>query len=384
MQVPHFDRIVKRPHRIYAKEKIDNILIFLSQEYLPHGSLAQIAHQTGIPKQTLTRWRQIRIHPRTAHWRPYQGGHPNNRIFRDETEDAITDYIERNFINPGIGITRELLRTTCLNSFSSLEEEDLRYERFAASNGFLDDFAFRNGLSLRKPHVKRRTSPVREKINDFLERIGNMNEDYPPDRVFNFDETAWRFGMPINKVFAKKGSEAVNVILEEMPKEVLSVFATIAQNGAKLPLWICAKGKTDRCLSKFGYHPNSILVHTPNGWANEEIIAGYLEWLHNSVNQEPILLIWDMYPCHRSEAVMDKADQLDIEILFVPAGCTPTLQPLDRRIFGELKSRSRKDFRRNLSIQGMQQLTRGDSIGIIERCWSSISVENIKNAWNIC
>jgi hypothetical protein len=54
MLVPRFERIGGRPHRNYAKENIDLILEFLSQQYLPYGSVAEIVRQTGIPKQTLT------------------------------------------------------------------------------------------------------------------------------------------------------------------------------------------------------------------------------------------------------------------------------------------------------------------------------------------
>jgi hypothetical protein len=366
------------------KEKIDKILDFLSQQYLPYGSVAEIVRQTGIPKQTLNRWRQKRIDPRHADWRPYRDGHPNKRVFTDETEEAITNFIENNFINPGIGMTRMELRTTCLNAYSSLEVEDYRYERFAASNGFLDDFAIRNHLSLRKPHQRRRTSPSHEQVNEFLERIGNMNDDYPPHRIFNFDETAWHFGKPITKVFAKKGAEGVYVMVDEMQKEVVTAFATVSQDGGKFPLWICAKGKTERCLAKFGPHPNSILAHTPNGWANDNIMMEYLEWLHQLCNEEPLLLVWDMYPCHRSQLVIDKADELSIELVFVPVGCTPTMQPLDRRLFGELKARAKKDFLRTISLNGGQSLTRGEQILLIERAWFSISAENIRKSWEIC
>ena len=61
MKVPNFARIVKRDHRIYKEEEISQIMDYLSTPELPFGAITKISRDTGIPKQTLSDWRQQRL-----------------------------------------------------------------------------------------------------------------------------------------------------------------------------------------------------------------------------------------------------------------------------------------------------------------------------------
>jgi hypothetical protein len=83
ISVPRFKKIVKRPHRIYCHEDIDDILIYLSNPLLPLGALAQISRDTGIPIQTLSDWRKHRTSPNESCWFPLESDHPNKRALRD-------------------------------------------------------------------------------------------------------------------------------------------------------------------------------------------------------------------------------------------------------------------------------------------------------------
>lgn len=49
-----------------------------------------------------------------------------------------------------------------------------------------------NGLSLRKPHVKRRTDPDDELIASFLQRFMERSERFRADDIINVDETSWK------------------------------------------------------------------------------------------------------------------------------------------------------------------------------------------------
>jgi hypothetical protein len=93
--------------------------------------------------------------------------------------------------------------------------------------------------------------------------------------------------------------------------------------GDKLPLWVIAKGKTKRSEAKSGSHPGIIIKHAESGWAAENPIVAYLQWLLAEVARDhPCALILDVYPTHRTDIVMAAAEECDIELLFVPAGGT--------------------------------------------------------------
>jgi hypothetical protein len=46
----------------------------------------------------------------------------------------------------------------------------------------------------------------------------------------------------------------------------------------------------------------------------------------------------------RTQTVIEAAGEHKVELLFVPNGATGEVELLDRRIFGELKYRSRAEF----------------------------------------
>ena len=71
----------------------------------------------------------------------------------------------------------------------------------------------------------------------------------------------------------------------------------------------------------------------------------YLNWLSEKINYRPFTLILDQYPSNVDEGVVISAKSLGINLIYIPAGATGLLQPLDRRVFGVLKSQNRKDQR---------------------------------------
>ena len=94
-------------------------------------------------------------------------------------------------------------------------------------------------------------------------------------------------------------------------------------------------------------------------------------------------MIWDVYSSHRSEKVIAKAADLNIELIYIPAGMTSLEEPLDVRIFGELKMKARAAFERFKVNKRSRDIEYHDSILILRDCWASISTENIEKAWAV-
>jgi hypothetical protein len=127
-----------------------------------------------------------------------------------------------------------------------------------------------------------------------------------------------------------------------------------------------------------------ILRHSGSGWATEGVIIESIEWLHREIaNGNPCALVLDVYPSHRADRVIAIAEANDVELLFVPAGGTGRFQPMDRRIFGELKARPRAEFGKRLWREGSETIDDATSVDILEKCWAAIPSENIKKAWNV-
>jgi hypothetical protein len=170
--IPTFKRVIKRKHRIYIHEEIDDLLAYLTSPDLPRGAIAKICHDMGIPGSTLRDWHASRMADDT--WFPLSKGHPQARVLNPDNEPAIADFLRDNYIRTGIGATRTQLKHLCLDSYRAQSDEVRRLERFCASTAFLHYFQTRQGLSLRTPHKERRPELDESYAASFLERLNSL------------------------------------------------------------------------------------------------------------------------------------------------------------------------------------------------------------------
>ena len=94
---------MKRPQRNYVRHKkvVDQVFAEF-QESLGRPCFTDVSRRSSVPESTVRNWYSQYLKDST--WRPYNtklihGTH--NRIFTDEQEKAIADYIEANYFAPG-------------------------------------------------------------------------------------------------------------------------------------------------------------------------------------------------------------------------------------------------------------------------------------------
>jgi hypothetical protein len=69
----------------------------------------------------------------------------------------------------------------------------------------------------------------------FLERLNSLSNDYPPDKVFNMDETYSRLFEAPQKVLAGKEAETVKLRAPIREKTFFSALGAISASGQKRP-----------------------------------------------------------------------------------------------------------------------------------------------------
>jgi hypothetical protein len=169
----------------------------------------------------------------------------------------------------------------------------------------------------------------------------------------------------------------------------LTAIASVDAAGGKVPLWVLWKGKTERCEERYRDDPrlqeyirggDLVLTHQPNGWTNALVASDYFPWPRSRIQREPIVVLWDQFSAHRDQGVKERAQELGIELVFIPAGMTGEYQPLDRRIFGSLKARTRAQFDRH-SMSADEELTMSASIRIFLDAWRCVGDEEVLELW---
>lgn len=269
------------------------------------------------------------------------------------------------------------------NNEPQLLLEEAAMPTFVASRHFVEEFMKRNNFSLRKPHVSRRGQLKVEEVDIFLKKLSTAIEQYGTDNVFNMDETSVRIAYYPDKVIGVTGSDEVHVDTTLNLKENFTAIMTCTRNKIYPPI-ILAKGKTDKCTNKFKINESNVIEHyvwrSDYGWTDEDVMKRYLSFLHN-IHPEPCALVLDSFRAHITGNVLKTANDLGITIIQVPSNGTGKYQPLDRRIFGIVKSRLRKDLgRRN---NGHTENRWSIALKCLLDAWSSITKDALASAWSI-
>ena len=154
------------------------------------------------------------------------------------------------------------------------------------------------------------------------------------------------------QTIACRGQENVQCCFTRDEKEAITAICGTTAAGDTLPVWIVCKGTTRLCEKRFResthlrHHVDTgklLITHSENGWVNTKIACDYVNWLYSGMGEE-CLLLWDVFSAHKNEEVQELARELGIGMGYIPVGLTSRHQPLDKRIFGSLKSRARARF----------------------------------------
>ena len=387
-------RIIKRQsYNDYSKfaDSIPQILERLINT--KRGDLVQISNQTGIPYSTISRWHQAlgkntRFNPLVRKW----GEH--RRIFTDEEEDMIADYIVTNFIQTGIYFTDEDFKEIALQAWQekyipiyNSDDPNIKkqFKEFRCSRGFIADFKYHHNFSSKIFHIKRRADPNNPKECQFMKEMADLFEHVPLHRILNADETGWKLFPKGILTWGETGVDNMSRQGSISDKSQVTVLATIAADYTKLPLLFVAQGKTEQVeasqIGDVGFHWKT---HTESGWMNDTAFSYYLHKLREHFNDDqPLHLIMDLYPSHMTQQVKTDAEALNIKIHIIPAGMTDFYQPLDRKVFGVLKAKARKVFRQRHSKEPHIKGTKLEACQDMVAAWEGLANTVISSAWEI-
>ena len=140
-------------------------------------------------------------------------------------------------------------------------------------------------------------------------------------------------------------------------------------------------GKTDRCHPDFQFPASWDVTHSENHWSNEEtmlrfvdnVIFPYVQETRQAMGlseDQKALVILDVFKAHLCESLKEKLTDKNILHVYVPAGCTGELQPLDLSFNQPLKTLMKELFTHWYADQISDQLSKGvqlDAIKIDQR-----------------
>ena len=199
--------------------------------------------------------------------------------------------------------------------------------------------------------------------------------------------------MAPNRTNHTVGSKTVRTVTTKASKKGFTVAPAANGTGEKLPALIIFKergGKLGPCVSKLlTIPPNVKVMATRNGWMTAE---RYHWWLENiyGCNMTTQLLPVDNYKAHTTQLSMTTVgSNCNIDIVFIPAGYTPLVQPLDVSVNRPLKALMREQWVTWFSTHtpkhgNLKQPMRQDVINWVSKEWESVKMETIVESFLLC
>lgn len=274
---------------------------------------------------------------------------------------------------------------------------------FKASSMFIRRWKKRHNITLRRGTNSAQTRP--QDNDEILLEFSNMimqlrlQHQYPADRIINVDETMIRFDTPSNYSNNTRGEKAIRIKNTNADKRGVTVILAVTAEGHKLPAVMIFKEQGGAfgprvALRIAGQVPSNIRARaTSSGWnGNAEMewwIENVLPWSMNS----RLLLIMDLANMHTSEGTLGHLRERNVDVVFVPAGCTSIVQPVDVGIVKQFKSRVRNDWeewmrleheRENTRAGNIRQPSREDLMHWVGNSWAMEEQNTIRATFSRC
>ena len=361
-------------------EAFDWPLLFNTIDHGPRGTMARIAREIGIDDGLLSRI--YKRHRQDPSYNPAQhtwGG--SNRVFTKEEEALMVEFLVKDLANAGVAMPEEEIRTSVLAQYQQVHGRSTRRHNFSASNGWMYNFKKRNRLSGRVSQKERKGDPNPQEIEVFMREMEFVRSIFPSNRIYNCDETPIRIAPTKCFTTQEIGKPTPAVSRNARTKDVVSAIATIRQDGEKLPLAIIAKGTTPVCVRNLNLPVEIIRYYSHSGKANSEICQAHVEKVSEWSNREPCALVWDSYASHHTAEVRDTAFKHKVRLVDVPKNATPTKQPLDWGVFGEVNQRHQASLRREDVLSQRPLAAKRKSIILFNTAWTQLKRRNVKRAW---
>lgn len=355
--------------------------------------LSKLSREFGIPRTTIWRW--------SKRWNRDMNYDPSdmkvhgtfNRIFTDEQENSIVEYIDEVYIKLGKYFPDFFFQSLIFEAYDDIYQNSPTAPHFQCSPGFIQDFKERHRISSRIAHFRQRPINKSEqkilqeielfksKIKTLIEKARNSEEP-----VINADESGFQILPTSIKTWSFKNAKNVSINVSDSDKDRISIMASITSDYEKLPLFIIGKGESlEDAQENLGQiFDNNYLTFSSKSYMNSECFVQYLNFLRKQYDDNrKIHLILDSYSSHTSKLSIETAKKLNIDLYFIPSHFTDVLQPLDIAIFAPLKSKANSKIRRLLLNDRKSPIGMETSVVFLQEAWDDLSISALVNAWDL-
>jgi hypothetical protein len=258
-------------------------------------------------------------------------------------------------------------------------------EDFKASNGFLDRFKKRHGISWRTISGEAEDANMNAAVQWREKVLPNLLQRYSADDVYNADESGLFYKCLPHQTLAYKREKCSGG--KKSKKRITLLFCANMSGNDKRKLLFIGNAQRPRCFVNVNTN-NLPVVYAGNrkAWMVSELWKNWLTKFDKQMVREKrkILLLVDNVSTHKIPVEL-KA----IELAFLPPNTTSVIQPCDQGIIRAFKMRYRTMLLRRLLlwIEAKKALadfefTLLDAIHTSARAWQEVESTTISNCFH--
>ena len=216
---------------------------------------------------------------------------------------------------------------------SSLSPE-FNAKHFVARYSAVKRFLHTNSLVYRMGthETQRKPDEVALEAAEYMNLMRPFLEGPNHDRRFilNMDQTPVYFTMTSKRTLDVVGVKTVHIRMSTNDSKPATVAVTIAADGTVLPCTIVFKGKQDGRIARkeFSTYPTTHHYQCQdNAWMDERVMMAWVNevlesYIANAPDHVIPLLILDSYHCHMMAPVLNRIQEMGIDVKHIPGGCT--------------------------------------------------------------
>lgn len=192
--------------------------------------------------------------------------------------------------------------------------------------------------------MSRATSFNKSNVGRFFDNLEDVHKrfgPFPPERIWNQDETGVTTVQNPPNVVAPKGAKQVGNVTSAERGELITVSACVNALGNHIPPMMVFPRVSYKDYMLKGAPPEAIGGANPSGWSNEELYFKFMEHFikHTKPSKEErVLLIIDNHESHLSLETLDLASNAGVVIVTFSPHTSHRLQPLDLSVYFPFKA----------------------------------------------